>query len=366
MNLFHTSILVDTKKEYTIQLTNILTPLLFNGLKALYDDAINISKGTNVLLIYQNLLRRIPKWSRDLLQKETQRIKTQSKCSSWFDDLIKAVIKSNILILRNSVLTTADIDKYYANINIEDFIHKCYIQCGRELFTCPYLMYHKQPPIEIKKNQRECCNLIKESIKEAIRKMLPIQEILNFYLNNNQPKDPQNINIDMSITEDNNSDNTENSYSDTDNTIYNEIDSINIPVVTSAINIVPNASNIVPNAINIAPSAINIVQSAHIIEKIDESPPINVELLENIEKNINNHTDTVGSKMFGDLSDSPDSVKVELNTRSLPNNVAELSSFNRKKLINLSVSHKKNNNSESSVPYSDTDNNVNYAGIFGN
>ena len=185
MNIFNTSILVETKKEYTIQLVNILTPLIYDGLKAMYEDAINMGQGKDTLLIYQNLLRRIPKWPKDLIQKETQRIRDQSKCTEWFEDLIKAVVKANILILSNSASSLNEsTKKYYEQVNIEDFIHKCYIQCGREIFNSPYLFYHKLTPVEIKRNQRDCCNLIKESIREAIRKMLPVKHILNQYLNN--------------------------------------------------------------------------------------------------------------------------------------------------------------------------------------
>ena len=57
MNIFNTSVLVETKKEYTIQLVNILTPLLYDGLKSLYDDANNMGEGKDILLIYQNLFQ---------------------------------------------------------------------------------------------------------------------------------------------------------------------------------------------------------------------------------------------------------------------------------------------------------------------
>lgn len=184
--MINTSILVETKKEYTIQLVNILTPVIYEGLKSMYEDAINMGEGKDTLILFQQLLRRIPRWPKDLIQKETQRIRNQSKCVDWFDDLIKAVVKANIIILCNSMEGLNDSTKeYYENINVDDFIHKCYIESGRELFNSPYLLYHKLTPVDTKKNQRDCCNLIKESIKEAIRKILPTKQILNYYLKNN-------------------------------------------------------------------------------------------------------------------------------------------------------------------------------------
>ena len=90
------------KKEYTIELVNTITPLIYEGFKSLYDDAIEIGECKDVLLIYQSLLKRIPKWSTDLINRETHRIRVQSKCTEWFDNLVRAVIKSNIMILNNN------------------------------------------------------------------------------------------------------------------------------------------------------------------------------------------------------------------------------------------------------------------------
>lgn len=173
-------VLIEIKKEYSIQFINIVTPLIYEGLKSLYDDAVEIGNGKDTLLVYQSLLKRIPKWSSDLIAKETQRIREQSKCSEWFDDLIRAAIKSNIDVLLIGCENKENIVS--SEVDINDFIHKCYIQCGREMFNSPYLMYHKSPLIEIKKNQKECCNIIREAIKDAIRKMIPFKHILSNYL----------------------------------------------------------------------------------------------------------------------------------------------------------------------------------------
>ena len=67
---------------------------------------------------------------------------------------------------------------FYKSIKTQDFIHLVYIECAREIWNNPYLMYHQYPPIELKRNQRDTINLIKESIKEAIRKLLPLKALL--------------------------------------------------------------------------------------------------------------------------------------------------------------------------------------------
>jgi hypothetical protein len=90
--------------------------------------------------------------------------------------------------------------KYYKEVKLEDFVHKVYIECARELWNNPYLMYHQYPPIELKRNQRDTMNLIKDAIREAIRKLLPLKEILEIYLGDEL--EPNNIpDFDRNITE---------------------------------------------------------------------------------------------------------------------------------------------------------------------
>ena len=94
--------LVETKTEYTYQLINIITPYLYEGFKSIYEEAKKISKKGEELKVFQTCLRRIPSWSADTIKAETKRISTDSNCSDILDDLLKAVIKANIMILTNT------------------------------------------------------------------------------------------------------------------------------------------------------------------------------------------------------------------------------------------------------------------------
>jgi len=178
--------LVEKKYEYTIQLVNILTSLIYEGLNSIYTEALKSSIGTeNILKVFQSFLRRIPKWEPEIIKQETNRIMTSSKSEDWLPNLVKASLKANmcILVYNPSLKIQNKIDsKYYKDIKIEDFIHKVYIECARELWNNPYLMYHQYPTIELKRNQRDTIILIKEAIKEAIRKLLPLKQMLELYL----------------------------------------------------------------------------------------------------------------------------------------------------------------------------------------
>lgn len=177
---------VETKYEYTTQLVNVLTPLIYEGLNSIYGEALKVSNNAdNVLKVFQSFLRRIPKWNIEMIKQESDRIMNNSKSYAWLPDLVKATLKANMLVLTYSpnLKNVTKIDpNFYKNIQIEDFIHKVYIEVARELWNNPYLMYHLYPPIELKRNQRDTIGLIKDSIKEAIRKLLPLKQILEIYL----------------------------------------------------------------------------------------------------------------------------------------------------------------------------------------
>ena len=196
--------LVETKLEYTIQLINVLTPLIYEGLQSIYQEVIKISNCDNILKNFQIFMQRIPKWNNDIINNETQRIMNNSKSYSWLEDLIKATLKANIIVLTYNPTVKDQIkldSSFYQNININDFIHKIYIECARELWSNPYLFYHQYSPIELKRNRRESILLIKDCIKEAIRKLLPVKHILEIYLGEEMENSLPDNNFEKSISE---------------------------------------------------------------------------------------------------------------------------------------------------------------------
>jgi hypothetical protein len=187
--------LVETKKEYTLHLTNIITPLIYEGVSSIYDDARNNSTKNEELKLFQSLLRKIPSWNEYLIEQETKRIIRSSQKGEIVEDLIKAVIKSNIMILTNTPPEKKDNMKIKHDITSQKFIHNIYIEVARNVFQNPFLFYHEYNSYELKENQRKASELINKSIGNAIRKMLPMNMILQNYLGNtfdNQSDDFQN------------------------------------------------------------------------------------------------------------------------------------------------------------------------------
>jgi len=179
-------VLVDAKEEYTKQLISILKSCIYQGIKSIYMDAKDIchqdNTPDNVLMIFQDLLSRIPKWSQDIINKEFERISNVSKCD-YIDDLLKVVYVSHIKIL--TVIHKAKSNKKLS-LKVPSgshFIHLCYIECAREFWKDPYLFSDRGSKFEQQKNMRDSENMISECISETIRKQLPVRNILKDFLN---------------------------------------------------------------------------------------------------------------------------------------------------------------------------------------
>jgi hypothetical protein len=200
MTHYYEKNIVEIKNEYTTFIINIMTPLMYEGIKAIYEKSKNLeekfiekekndskTKNPGIFKIFQLFLKDVPNLNSYSIESETNRIKEKSKCSEYFDDLVKAVIKSNIVLLTyNASGKTCKLvnEKFHETIDTKNFVHKCYVECARLFYNNPELFWHKYSNIEIKKNQKESYDLIKTAIGEAIRKMLPVKLILDEYLKN--------------------------------------------------------------------------------------------------------------------------------------------------------------------------------------
>jgi hypothetical protein len=181
------NILVEAKTEYTKQLCDTLRPHMYEGINSIYDDAIELLKENdkgdiNLLMMFQNLLKRIPKWNQDTIEKEVQRIMDRTNCT-WLPDLITAVFVSNTKIL-TAVRMVNNKKKINLQIpKVSHFIHRCYIECAREFYTNPFLIERTNvSSLDRQNNLRKSMKIIDNCIQNAVRKLLPIQEILKQYL----------------------------------------------------------------------------------------------------------------------------------------------------------------------------------------
>jgi hypothetical protein len=220
---FYERNIIEIKNEYTTFLINIMSPIVYKGIKSIYDHAVEkrqeikktikeqLDQGLitdppkipSELRIFQIYLKDIPSWNKNIIEKETQRARVESRCPEFFDDLVKAVIKSNIVLLTFSA-TEKQCElvkqKIHENVDTKELIHKIYIECAKAVYNFPELLWHHYDSLEIKRNQRELLNIVKESIKEGIRQLLPMKMILEQFLKNDYIKDEDTIEEPMTET----------------------------------------------------------------------------------------------------------------------------------------------------------------------
>jgi hypothetical protein len=198
--------IVEIKKIYTDYLQNILAPQLYEGFKSMYDDSqskevyyANEAKknptilNPGILKIFQEVLSGIKKLNSNIIETETTRIRDNSKCADTFDNLIRCCVKAHIVLLTYNVsekhckLVT---DRYHEKVDINKFIHKCYIECGTIFYNHPTLFWHGFTNNEIKHNQQIIFQLIKVGIKNALMRTIPLKDITEEYLNKDYIEQP--------------------------------------------------------------------------------------------------------------------------------------------------------------------------------
>ena len=186
------AILTDAKNEYSLQLVNVLKSSICNGLQFLYIEGkkkcIEENRFNEVLSEFQEFLSQIRLWSQSMIENEYKRIEDESGCD-FIKELIIAVFMSHTQILQS--IHSIEQSKQKSNqLDIpkaEHFIHKCYINAGREFYKNPFFFYDgpEISPIEKQRNILQCEQIIANSISETIRQLLPVRRILKSYLQEN-------------------------------------------------------------------------------------------------------------------------------------------------------------------------------------
>ena len=202
--------LVDAKNEYTKLLTSYLTPCITEGFISLYEDAKNEKEEKrndsryddySEIQIFQDFIKKIPKWNQDIIDKESDRIIQRSKCD-WLDRLLYGVFVSNAKVLSIVRIQPKKDDKMRLKIpKLRNFVHKCYVECGRELYKVAYLFDDEDiTSIEKQKNIRDINSIVREGVIEAVRRLLPIQDILKDCIGNIGGENTMNSTIQSEAT----------------------------------------------------------------------------------------------------------------------------------------------------------------------
>ena len=192
--------IADIKNIYLQQLTSILTPCMFDSIKNIYNRSCEIAKGSKMSIEYafKVCLKDLVNLSQQSIINEVSKIKSLSNSGSYFDNLVRSVIKSHIVLMSYNVSKEScpicDIRKY--NIDINRFIHECYIELGNQIFNDPRIfvmcLRDGDELNNINGNIR-CGNkfdkLVKKCISKVVFSFIPVNDVLVEYLNKDKITD---------------------------------------------------------------------------------------------------------------------------------------------------------------------------------
>lgn len=196
MDDFVVSNLHESKNEWCGRLVSILTPLVIEGIKSIFNESWKMCSDNNemskYLMTFQNLLSRIPKWNAIIVEEERKRIIERSGCN-YLEDLITCVH-----IIQLKVLTCIRVGNKQKKIDIsipklDHFLHRVYIHSARKVYTNVYLFEKKISELQVQKNNRELEILVQESILTTIRESIPTEAIIRAYLDESMEIEQEEI-----------------------------------------------------------------------------------------------------------------------------------------------------------------------------
>lgn len=178
--------LMESRNEWCHRLVSVLTPLIIEGFRSIFDESWKICVQNNetnkYLMTFQNLLSAIPKWNTLIVEEEKKRIIERSGCN-YLEDLITCVH-----IIQLKVLTSIRVGNKQKKIEIsipklEHFIHKAYSHAARKIYMNVYLFEKNvEDSLLVQRNNRELEVIVQEMIMVTIRDSIPTEAIIRAYM----------------------------------------------------------------------------------------------------------------------------------------------------------------------------------------
>jgi len=137
---------------------------------------VKTTKGKQVLIMFQKLLKEVPNWSNAMSKRHSDNI--TDRCS-WFSDLLAAVFVACTKIL-SAVRLKADNKKIALKLPTEEvFIQTCYNNVARDLYKDPYIFHEEQSEYARDENLTARISLC---IENTVKELIPVQQILQTYM----------------------------------------------------------------------------------------------------------------------------------------------------------------------------------------
>ena len=173
------------KDEYAERLVHVLRPQMHAGFRDIFNEAVGVCSKAGephkYLMTFQNFLAKVPTWSEATVESETKRIQSASGCD-YMPELVACVHVAHLKLLTSIRPSNSSREVELPVPSLTAFVHKAYVVAARKLWQSTFLFETGVMPLEQQKNAREVEGIIRESIIEAVRDSLPVDDILKNYL----------------------------------------------------------------------------------------------------------------------------------------------------------------------------------------
>lgn len=184
-----TNVLVDSKKEYVDQLERGLLIPAFDALKNVLTDAMNVSRDQQMdpMDCFVRLLEEIPTWNQDIVEEETKQV---LQAMPYLKELLKAYFVCTSMILASIRMSKNRNDKMKVKVPApERFVHMVLKGASIDIVDD---LDHFVDALEdgtFKLKRRAVLKSVSESVKNALHKLMPIDDILKEYMGDILSKD---------------------------------------------------------------------------------------------------------------------------------------------------------------------------------
>ena len=165
-----TPLLLDAKKEYTLRLSEVMSPFVVQFVDATYRAARKEVGDRKALMDFQDRLRSIPSWNAAIISQLTRDIENKY---SYFSDLVAAVFVTYVKVLSSIKISSQRPSVKLKLPSNESFVHQVYVHTAKNFYENPYA---------VRDSQQIKAALVLTAIETAVRTMLPLGDVLHAYL----------------------------------------------------------------------------------------------------------------------------------------------------------------------------------------
>ena len=169
----------EARSEYTKQLSTFIVPSIVAWFQTLWGR--NASDRQRCLSAFQNECEEVARWNQDRIHDEVRVLLERSGCD-YMEELMTAVFIAHTKVLTAVRLSTKQKKLSITVPKLDHFIHRVFRESARCFWKTPFLFMPDGGVVERQKNLLQIEILASEAITTAVRGLLPVKQILQDYL----------------------------------------------------------------------------------------------------------------------------------------------------------------------------------------